>query len=189
MQTQQNEILDIILSSLGIDYENMDALASAVVNRKNIIIAGGTASGKTTLLDSILNQVKDDSVVVIEAYRELTNTSTDNTRYIASSDITSMDESAIRQLANDHSRIVIGEIRTAAVAKLFVKASNGGHNGNIATIHGTSKPSVMESLGLLCASWPDPISPDDVRKAVDIIVFVQKMEDGKRSISVVNCED
>ena len=189
MQTQQNAILDIILSSVQIDEYDLDDLANAIVERKNILITGSTASGKTTLLNCLLGHVQDDDLLVVEDYRELTKPSGDNTKFIATGEIAGIKESLAQSWSYSISRVVIGEIRTSTSAKLFVSTANGNSSGNISTIHGIDKSSVMERMELLCSLTPDPISADDVRKAVDIIVLVEKMEDGKRSISIINCED
>ncbi|WP_288757370.1 P-type conjugative transfer ATPase TrbB [uncultured Brevundimonas sp.] len=123
------------------------ALRAAVADRRNILVAGGTSSGKTTLVNALLAELAggEDRIILIEDTRELQcaapNTVALRTREGAVT-LTDLVRSALR-LRPD--RIPIGEVRGAEALDL-VKAWGTGHPGGVGTLHAGSAQGALNRL-------------------------------------------
>jgi len=133
--------------------ETARLLSLAVVERKNILVAGGTSSGKTTLANALLAEMghMDERVILIEDTRELQCAASDvvalRTRSIsaaggASVTMADLVRSTLR-LRPD--RIIVGEVRGREALDML-KAWNTGHPGGIATVHANSAVSALYRL-------------------------------------------
>ncbi len=122
------------------------ALSAAVTERRNILIAGGTGSGKTTLANALLAEIAEtgDRIVILEDTRELHCTSPDSLALRTGPGVTLSDlvRSTLR-LRPD--RIVVGEVRGGEALDLL-KAWNTGHPGGIATVHAGSAAGALSRL-------------------------------------------
>src|SRR6476646_8416688 len=112
------------------------ALKSAVEMRKNILVAGGTSSGKTTLINALLAEVAktSDRVVLIEDTRELQCTAPNLVALRTKDGVISLSDLVRSSLRLRPDRIPIGEVRGAEALDLL-KAWGTGHPGGIGTIH------------------------------------------------------
>ena len=175
----------------------VEALAMAVRTRKNIVVSGGTSSGKTTFLNALLREVPgDERLILIEDTPEL-NVHHDNCIGLVSvrgelgeARVTTNDlVSAALRMRPD--RIVLGELR-GPEAFAFLRAVNSGHPGSMTTIHADSPQSAIEQLVMLVLHSGTRLSRADVRCYVEdsVDVFVQlDRAGGKRMIrSVVLAE-
>jgi len=175
----------------------VEALAMAVRTRKNIVVSGGTSSGKTTFLNALLREVPgDERLILIEDTPEL-NVHHDNSIGLVSvrgelgeARVTTNDlVSAALRMRPD--RIVLGELR-GPEAFAFLRAVNSGHPGSMTTIHADSPQSAIEQLVMLVMHGGTRLSRADVRYYVEnsVDMFVQlDRTDGKRVIrSVVLAE-
>ena len=175
----------------------VEALAMAVRTRKNIVVSGGTSSGKTTFLNALLREVPgDERLILIEDTPEL-NVHHDNSIGLVSvrgelgeARVTTNDlVSAALRMRPD--RIVLGELR-GPEAFAFLRAVNSGHPGSMTTIHADSPQSAIEQLVMLVMHGGTRLSRADVRYYVEdsVDMFVQlDRTDGKRMIrSVVLAE-
>ena len=169
----------------------------AVRTRKNIVVSGGTSSGKTTFLNALLREVpSDERLILIEDTPEL-NVHHDNSIGLVSvrgelgeARVTTNDlVSAALRMRPD--RIVLGELR-GPEAFAFLRAVNSGHPGSMTTIHADSPQSAIEQLVMLVLHSGTRLSRADVRCYVEdsVDVFVQlDRAGGKRMIrSVVLAE-
>lgn len=148
-------------------------LAEAVVDRQNILVVGGTSSGKTTLANALLAEMAHlgERVILIEDTRELQCAAPDvvalRTR-VGSVTIADLVRSTLR-LRPD--RIIVGEVRGAEALDML-KAWNTGHPGGIATVHANSAASALYRIEQLVqeavVSVPRPL----IAEAIDIIVFI-----------------
>jgi type IV secretion system protein VirB11 len=148
-------------------------LAQAVVDRQNILVVGGTSSGKTTLANALLAEMAHlgERVILIEDTRELQCAAPDvvalRTR-AGSVTIADLVRSTLR-LRPD--RIIVGEVRGAEALDML-KAWNTGHPGGIATVHANSAASALYRIEQLVqeavVSVPRPL----IAEAIDIIVFI-----------------
>ncbi|WP_438746158.1 P-type conjugative transfer ATPase TrbB [Bradyrhizobium sp. U531] len=116
--------------------EQANALRDAVATRKNILVAGGTSTGKTTLTNALLAEVAkgSDRVVLIEDTRELQCTAPNLVALRTKDGVVSLSELVRSSLRLRPDRIPIGEVRGAEALDLL-KAWGTGHPGGIGTIH------------------------------------------------------
>lgn len=156
------------------------ALAGAVRARKNILISGGTSTGKTTFLNALLREVPaDERLILIEDTPELCIEHTNSVGLVA----VRGDLGEARVTANDlvaaslrmrPDRIILGELR-GSEAFAFLRAINSGHPGSMTTIHADSPEAAIEQLVLLVLQAGTALSRSDVRHYVSqtVDVFVQ----------------
>ena len=163
-------------------------LNSAIENRLNILISGGTSSGKTTIARALLGMChKDERLVTIEDAIELRPTHANMVALVASrregSDRSTAKllESALRMRPD---RLIVGELR-GVEAYNFLEAINTGHPGSISTIHSDSPELALERLALMVLQTGVKLTKQDVvtyaRSTIDMIVQVGR-EGGKRGI-------
>lgn len=162
-------------------------LAAAVRTRKNILISGGTSSGKTTFLNALLREVPaDERLILIEDTPELCIGHANSVGLLAvrgnlgEARVTANDlVAASMRMRPD--RIILGELR-GSEAFAFLRAVNSGHPGSMTTIHADSPEAAVEQLVLLVLQAGTALSSDDVRHYVNqtIDIFVQLGRDGGR---------
>ncbi|MET4022120.1 P-type conjugative transfer ATPase TrbB [Bradyrhizobium sp. S3.2.12] len=119
-----------------LNLEQANALRDAVATRKNILVAGGTSTGKTTLTNALLAEVAkgSDRVVLIEDTRELQCTAPNLVALRTKDGVVSLSELVRSSLRLRPDRIPIGEVRGAEALDLL-KAWGTGHPGGVGTIH------------------------------------------------------
>ena len=163
------------------------ALAEAVVSRKNILVSGGTSSGKTTFLNALLKEIpQDERLLLIEDTAELVVTQPNTVGLIAARDDlseaeVSAEDLLIAALRMRPDRIILGELR-GCEAFTFLRAVNTGHPGSMTSIHADTPHRAIEQLALLVLQAGSRLSRDDVRHYVreSIDVFVQLERRGGR---------
>ena len=149
------------------------ALADAITTRRNIVIAGGTASGKTTLANALLAEIAEtgDRIVILEDTRELACAAEDQVALKTKSgaaDLRALVRSTLR-LRPD--RIIIGEVRGGEALDLL-KAWNTGHPGGLATLHANSALGALHRLEQLTEEAAATAPRAMIAEAVDLIVFI-----------------
>lgn len=169
------------------------SLRQAVRDRRNILVSGGTSTGKTTFLNSLLAEIPpDERLVLIEDTAEL-HLKHDNAvgllaaRGELSEAQVSAEDHLIAALRMRPDRIILGELR-GIEAYTFLRAVNTGHPGSMTTIHADTPQRAIEQLALLVLQAGSKLSRDDVRHYVreSIDVFVQlERGAGKRRVSQV----
>ncbi|MGM3386900.1 P-type conjugative transfer ATPase TrbB [Stutzerimonas stutzeri] len=150
-----------------------DVLREAVRERKNILIAGGTSSGKTTLANALLAEVAGtgDRVLVLEDTVELQCTARDQVCLRAISDVVTMKDLVRSTLRLRPDRIVVGEVRGAEALDL-VKAWGTGHPGGIATIHAGSGHGALLRLEQLILEVALAAPRALIAEAVNLVVVL-----------------
>ncbi len=125
-------------------------LGEMVKNKKNILIAGSTGSGKTSLLTSLLDFVeKDEHVVVLEDTYEILSSHAHQTRFLSgSTPQTSLKSYLSYSLRLSPDRIILGEMRSHEVVP-FLMAMNTGHKGLMGTLHASSAHDALHRVALL----------------------------------------
>jgi type IV secretion system protein TrbB len=149
-----------------------ELLRAAVELKRNILIIGGTASGKTTLANALLAEIgkSSDRLVILEDTRELKATST-NVVQLKSSDSTDLRALVRSTLRLRPDRIIIGEVRGAEALELL-KAWNTGHAGGIATCHANSARAGLLRLEQLCLETIATPPRALIAEAVQVIVVI-----------------
>jgi type IV secretion system protein VirB11 len=169
----------------------IEALRRAVRERRNILISGGTSTGKTTFLNTLLREVPpNERLIVIEDAAELQLHHANAVGLIAArggqgeADVTAEDL-LIAALRMRPDRIILGEIR-GNEALTFLRAVNTGHLGSLTTIHADSPERAIDQLALLTLQAGSKLGWDDavryIRKSIDVVVQLSRI-DGVRQIS------
>lgn len=176
---------DYLLSG-AITQTGLEVLQQAVLDRKNIIIAGGTGSGKTTFANALLSVLKncDERVLVLEDLPELQVDVADLVTLTTTFTVTMRDlvKGALRMRPD---RIIIGEVRDGAALELL-KAWNTGHPGGICTVHANSAESTLYRLEDLIQEVVVTVPRNLILQAVDLIVYIDRLKDGRRVIRTIS---
>lgn len=163
------------------------ALAVAVRSRKNIVVSGGTSTGKTTFLNALLREIPaEERLILIEDTPELEVGHANIVGLVSvrgelgEAQVT-VNELVSASLRMRPDRIILGELR-GPEALAFLRAVNTGHPGSMTTVHADSPESAIEQLVLLVLDGGTRLARDDVRHYVrhSVDVFVQLSRDGGR---------
>ena len=190
---EQTDIsLDTDYRSLGPE-EAPAILREVVLARKNILVSGGTSTGKTTFLNALLAKVpSQERLILIEDTEELRLRHENAVGLIAargelSEARVSAEDLLIAALRMRPDRIILGELR-GAEAFTFLRAVNTGHPGSMTTIHADSPRRAIEQLALLVLQSGSRLARDDVRhyvrESVDVFVQLARVG-GQRKVTQV----
>lgn len=170
-----------------------DTLRVLVEGKQNIVVAGGTGSGKTSLLNAISSFIPaDERVVVIEDARELQlqrehvvqlETRPPDARGKGAVTIRDLFKASLRMRPD---RIVLGEIRSGEALDL-IQAMTSGHGGCLATVHATYPIDTLNRLETLAlmggVELPLSALRAQLASAVDIVVQTARLRDGRRMVT------
>ena len=151
----------------------VDVLKLAVRERHNIVIAGGTSTGKTTRANALLAEVAKtgDRVILLEDTVELQCVSNDHVPLRTRAGIVSMTELVRSTLRLRPDRIVVGEVRGPEALDLL-KAWGTGHPGGIATLHAGSARGALTRLEQLIQESVVTVPRALIAESVNLIVFI-----------------
>jgi P-type conjugative transfer ATPase TrbB len=166
-------------------------LREAIDRRLNIVVAGGTGSGKTTLAGAMINEMVQRSdpkerYVIIEDTLEIQCRANNLVQLHTAegADMTRLVRTTMR-LRPD--RIIIGEVR-GAEALALLKAWNTGHPGGVTTIHANSAKAALTRLLSLVQEAGVPPQPELIAETINLIVFIARMAKGRRVSEVVRVD-
>jgi len=153
--------------------ETARLLSLTVVERRNILIAGGTSSGKTTLANALLAEMAhlDERVILIEDTRELQSPASDTVALRTRVGAVTMGDLVRSTLRLRPDRIIVGEVRGGEALDML-KAWNTGHPGGIATVHANSASSALYRIEQLIQEAVITVPRRLVAEAIDVIVFI-----------------
>lgn len=148
-------------------------LSLAVVERRNILVAGGTSSGKTTLANALLAELAhlDERVILIEDTRELQSPAPDTVALRTRAGAATMTDLVRSTLRLRPDRIIVGEVRGPEALDML-KAWNTGHPGGIATVHANSARAALLRLEQLVQEVVVTVPRRLIAEAIDVIVFI-----------------
>jgi type IV secretion system protein VirB11 len=151
-----------------------DVLKKAVAERRNILVAGGTSSGKTTLANALLAEMAglDERVILLEDTRELQCAAPDCVALRTKPGVVSLADLVRSTLRFRPDRIIVGEVRGAEALDML-KAWNTGHPGGIATVHANSGRAALYRLEQLIQEAVVTVPRRLIAEAIDIVVFIQ----------------
>ncbi|MCF6766015.1 P-type conjugative transfer ATPase TrbB [Thiotrichales bacterium 19S3-7] len=178
--------LEAYVKQGALTQQQSEFLKKAVLGRKNIIIVGGTGSGKTTFANALLDILagSNDRVLVLEDLPELQVKVADLVTMTTSHSV-SMHDLVRGALRMRPDRIIIGEVRDGSALDLL-KAWNTGHPGGLCTLHANSVESTPYRLEDLIQEAVVTVPRSLILQAVDLIVFIQRdREAGIRKITDV----
>ncbi len=151
-----------------------DILLKGIKAKKNILVVGGTGSGKTTLTNALLAEIAliGDRLILLEDTRELSCKADDCEAFRTQDNVTMTDlvKSAMRRRPD---RIIVGEVRDKAALDLL-KAWNTGHPGGICTIHANSASDGLLRLEQLIQEIIPTPQQKLIGEAVDIIIYISR---------------
>ena len=154
-----------------------DILRDAVERRVNLLIAGGTGSGKTTLANACLAEPAfcRDRVVLIEDTRELRCFAEDRVELVAPPQLTNvpMEELVRTTLRLFPGRIVIGEVR-GSEALTMIKAWGTGHPGGLCTLHANGPRDALYRIEDLIGEVAVSVPRRSIARAIGLIVFIER---------------
>jgi type IV secretion system protein VirB11 len=163
----------------------------AIVRRENILISGGTGSGKTTLGGALINEMVESSdsserYVIIEDTLEIQCRAQNlvQLRTSENADLTRLVRATMR-LRPD--RIIIGEVR-GGEALALLKAWNTGHPGGVTTIHANSAKAALTRLSSLVQEAGVPPQPELIAETVQLIAFIARTAKGRRVTELFRVE-
>lgn len=175
--------------------ELLEFLRGCVVARLNILVSGGTASGKTTLLNVLSGAIPEgERVVTIEDAAELrlqhrhwVRLETRPPNVEGKGEITTRDlvRTALRIRPD---RIIVGEVRGGEALDML-QAMNTGHDGSLSTVHANSPSDALrriETLALFAGiELPLRAVREQIASAIDLVVHQERLRDGRRVVTEV----
>jgi pilus assembly protein CpaF len=175
--------------------ESVEFLERCVEAQLNMLISGGTGTGKTTLLNALSAAIPDsDRIVTIEDAAELRL----NQRHVLRlesrpKNIEGEGEIGIRELVRNSlrmrpDRIIVGEVRGAEALDML-QAMNTGHDGSLTTVHANSARDALSRIEtmVLMAGYDLPMRAirGQVSSALDVILHLERLEDGTRRVTSI----
>lgn len=179
----------------SINPEMVEFLKVCILSKKNVVIAGGTGTGKTTILNMLSAFIpNDERIVTVEDTAELRLAQDHVVRLEARPpNMEGQGQVSIRDLVKNclrmrPDRIVVGECR-AGEALDMLQAMNTGHDGSLTTIHANSPRDAFTRLETLClmAGMDLPVWAlrEQIKSAVHLVVQLSRLQDGSRRITSI----
>ena len=175
--------------------DSIDFLRRCVSAELNILVSGGTGTGKTTLLNALSTTIpNDDRIVTIEDAAELRL----NQRHVLRlegrpKNIEGEGEIPIRALVRNAlrmrpDRIIVGEVRGAEALDML-QAMNTGHDGSLSTVHANSPRDALSRVEtmVLMAGYDLPVRAirTQIASALELIVHLERLQDGSRRVTAI----
>ena len=183
-----------LVESGSLPREVCDLIVSLIGQRKNGMIAGGTGSGKTTLMKALLDHIPmSERLCVIEQPAELQILQPNTIRWEAVNEIPGQvaitpSELLAAALRHRPDRIIMGEIRNEAGYDLL-QAMNTGHGGTLSTIHASSAVDALNRLANLAlsarANLNHAFMRSETAKAIDFALYCERAANGRRQVREV----
>ena len=168
-----------------------DVLRSAIDQRRNIVIAGGTGSGKTTLAGALINEMversdRNERYVIIEDTLEI-QCRAKNLAQLHTAEGADMTRLVRTTMRLRPDRIIIGEVR-GAEALALLKAWNTGHPGGVTTIHANSGKAALTRLSSLVQEAGVPPQPELIAETINLVAFIVRSTKGRRVTELVEVD-
>ena len=169
--------------------EAVPLIRSAIADRKNIVVVGGTSSGKTTFVNAIIHELDDlcphDRLLILEDTAELQSCAP-NAVFFLTSELAGIGMRQLAKVAMRYApkRILVGEVRDAAALELL-KLWNTGHPGGIGTFHADSAADALERLEELVEEAGVGQKRKLIGRAVDLVIHMEKTRDNTRRLASI----
>lgn len=173
------------------DYPSL--LRHAVANKKNILVSGGTSTGKTTFLNMLIGEVADaERLILIEDAAEIALSHENSVGLIVARSalgetLVTAEDLLSASLRMRPDRIVLGELR-GPEAFTFLRAINTGHPGSMTTIHADNPAMAVQQLALLVLQTGSQLRHEDIVRyilsTVDLVVQLERVA-GRRFVSEI----
>jgi len=185
-----------LLRNQTVTAEALQFLATCVRGRLNIIVAGGSGAGKTTLMNTLSNYVSGrERIVTIEDAAELQlqqehvlplETRPPNAEGRGEVGVRELFRNALRMRPD---RVIIGECRGPEALDML-QAMNTGHDGSLTTIHANGPRDALSRIETMVltggAELPLRAIREQIVSAIDLVCYVERMQDGTRKITQIS---
>jgi type IV secretion system protein VirB11 len=166
-------------------------LREAIDRRLNIVIAGGTGSGKTTLAGAVINEMVERSspnerYVIIEDTLEI-QCKARNLVQLHTSGAVDLNRLTRVTMRLRPDRIIIGEVR-GGEALALLKAWNTGHPGGVTTIHANSAKAALTRLSSLVQEAGVPPQPELIAETINLVAFIARTNTGRKVTELIRVE-
>ncbi len=167
-----------------------DLIRAAIRNRCNILICGGTGSGKTTLANALMLEIQElfprNRILLIEDTAEI-RCGSDNAVLLKSSEEVSIARLLKSALRLRQDRIMVGEVRDGGALTLL-KAWNTGHPGGLTTLNANDGPAALTRLEQLVSEVSQTPMQTVIAAAVDLIIAMRRTDEGRKIESVLSLQ-
>lgn len=171
-----------------------DFLKQAVIAKKNIIISGGTSTGKTTFLNALLANIPlNERIITIETDREVKSSHPNAVHLLAAEEGKSAAKITMLGLLKASlrlrpDRILVSELR-AEEAFPYLRAVNSGHPGSITTLHADSVEGCFNQLAFMVIQGGSSLTKHELieyaKSIIDVVVQIKRTDSGRRYISEI----
>ena len=181
--------LEEYMLSGSITPEAVAIIEDAVCRRLNIVVVGGTSSGKTTFVNAVIDAIyrlaPSHRLIILEDTAELQSKSP-NTVFMRTSVLAEVDMRKLAKVSMRYApkRILVGEVRDAAALEML-KLWNTGHPGGVSTFHADSAEEALPRLEELVEEAGLGPKQKLIGRAVDLAVYMEKTPDNQRRISSI----
>jgi pilus assembly protein CpaF len=188
--------MEDLRKSGSINTQTADFLKACVVSRLNMLISGGAGTGKTTLLNALIDFIPEkERLITIEDTRELIisrkhsvpmETRPFNVEGKGQISVRDLFRNALHMRPD---RIIAGEVRGEEVLDM-IQAMNTGHEGSMTTLHASAPLEALDRLEILALMGSNNMSSEVARRqivgAVDLIIHLTRFPDGKRRVTQIS---
>ena len=181
---------DYVRQGILLPYQK-SVLISAIRAQQNILVVGGTGSGKTTLCNALVHemtvQAPHERLCILEDTPEIQCEAEDFIRYV-STDGVSLSDLLIIVLRMRPDRIIVGEVRGPEAFDL-IQAWNTGHKGGVSTIHANNANLGIQKLGTLAGvKYPPAQIGLMAAEAVDMLIHIERTSQSRKISAIMKVE-
>lgn len=193
-QTSNTDVINLELATLLNDNDFPGFISKAVRARKNLLVSGGTSSGKTTFLNAVAKEIPNhERLITIEDTPEVELGQQNRVSLIASKGDQGETRVGVQELLEATlrlrpDRILLGELR-GREAYTYLRAVNSGHPGSITTLHADSPNGAFEQLALMVLQADMGLGRAEimayVKSVVEVVIQLKRTPSGERIVSEI----
>lgn len=180
--------LEEYLTNQIITLDQFNILKKNIIDRKTVVLAGSTGSGKTTFINAFVDMIyrlcPEDRFVICEDVREIQCTNP-NTLRLMSSKNSGLDLCIKTSLRHNPDRIIIGEIRDHDQMKYSIQGWNSGHEGGITSLHANSAKDAIFRMEDLCSIAFGYKSQRMIARNVGLLGFIKKVSNQRKLTELI----